>query len=68
MVYKQLRKFDQALLYLRLLLASPPRPLSKSDIMFQIGQVSEAQGNINAAKDAYEQALQVDPKHAKVSF
>lgn len=65
-LYKQHRKFEQSLSMFRAILNNPPRPLSKTDVYFNIGGLYEVQGNTQAAKETYEQILQQDPKHAKV--
>ncbi|OLL21705.1 General transcriptional corepressor ssn6 [Neolecta irregularis DAH-3] len=77
-IYKQQRKFQQALEVciivsnldndqcFKYILNDPPRPLTEVDVYFQIGHVFESQKEFKSAKEAYERVLTENPNHAKV--
>ena len=44
----------------------PPKPLTETDIIFQIGLVQEARNDFDLARDAYERVLADNPNHGKV--
>ncbi|KAJ2795721.1 glucose repression mediator protein, partial [Coemansia helicoidea] len=44
----------------------PPKPLTETDIWFQIGNVHELSSDYALAKDAYERVLRENPQHTKV--
>ena len=65
MLYKQSGAYAKALEQLRLVVESPPPPLTLSDVVLHAAHIEELRGEYAAANATYYRALQLEPNNPK---